>query len=240
MVSVLGVDEQNQHGELEPVQRKSTAAIVADQLRSAIMYGSLPPGSQMGEAELASRLGVSRGPLREAMQRLVQEGLLHSEPHRGLFVTTLDADDVTDIYLARLAVERAACERIIRHHRVEAVAELTAAQARIVSAAGRGDAIELSDADQEFHETLVRVSGSPRLQRMAQTLLVEKRMCLTALQDKYTADPQTLVDEHSGLVDAIESGDEALLLARLEAHMNDALERLNAFTPLLSEADPVA
>lgn len=235
---MLGVDEQNQHGELEPVQRKSTAAIVADQLRSAIMYGSLPPGSQMGEAELASRLGVSRGPLREAMQRLVQEGLLHSEPHRGLFVTTLDADDVTDIYLARLAVERAACERIIRHHRVEAVAELTAAQARIVSAAGRGDAIELSDADQEFHETLVRVSGSPRLQRMAQTLLVEKRMCLTALQDKYTADPQTLVDEHSGLVDAIESGDEALLLSRLEAHMNDALERLNAFTPLLS-ADPV-
>ncbi|WP_243787779.1 GntR family transcriptional regulator [Saccharopolyspora gloriosae] len=240
MVSVLGVDEQNQHGELEPVQRKSTAAIVADQLRSAIMYGSLPPGSQMGEAELASRLGVSRGPLREAMQRLVQEGLLHSEPHRGLFVTTLDADDVTDIYLARLAVERAACERIIRHHRVEAVAELTAAQARIVSAAGRGDAIELSDADQEFHETLVRVSGSPRLQRMAQTLLVEKRMCLTALQDKYTADPQTLVDEHSGLVDAIESGDEALLLARLEAHMNDALERLNAFTPLLSETGPAS
>ncbi len=237
---MLGVDEQNQHGELEPVQRKSTAAIVADQLRSAIMYGSLPPGSQMGEAELASRLGVSRGPLREAMQRLVQEGLLHSEPHRGLFVTTLDADDVTDIYLARLAVERAACERIIRHHRVEAVAELTAAQARIVSAAGRGDAIELSDADQEFHETLVRVSGSPRLQRMAQTLLVEKRMCLTALQDKYTADPQTLVDEHSGLVDAIESGDEALLLARLEAHMNDALERLNAFTPLLSETGPAS
>lgn len=233
---MLGVDEQNQHGELEPVQRKSTAAIVADQLRSAIMYGSLPPGAQMGEAELASRLGVSRGPLREAMQRLVQEGLLHSEPHRGLFVTTLDADDVADIYLGRLAVERAACERIIRHHRVEAVAELTAAQARIVSAAGRGDAIELSDADQEFHETLVRVSGSPRLQRMAQTLLVEKRMCLTALQDKYTADAQTLVDEHKGLVDAIEAADEALLLRRLEAHMNDALERLNAYTPHLSDA----
>ncbi|WP_295145793.1 GntR family transcriptional regulator [Saccharopolyspora sp.] len=233
---MLGVDEQNQHGELEPVQRKSTAAIVADQLRSAIMYGSLPPGTQMGEAELSSRLGVSRGPLREAMQRLVQEGLLHSEPHRGLFVTTLDADDVADIYLARLAVERAACERIIRKHRVEAVAELTAAQARIVSAAGRGDAIELSDADQEFHETLVRVSGSPRLQRMAQTLLVEKRMCLTALQDKYTADAQTLVDEHTGLVDAIEDGDEVLLLQRLEAHMNDALERLNAYTPHLSDA----
>ena len=224
---MIGLDEHNQPGELEPVQRKSTAAIVADQLRSAIMYGSLAPGSQMGEAELAARLGVSRGPLREAMQRLVQEGLLQSEPHRGLFVTTLDADDVYDIYTARLAVERAACEQILRYHRVEAVAELTAAQSRLENAAGKGDPIELSDADQEFHETLVRVSGSPRLQRMAQTLLVEKRMCLTALQDKYPADGQALVEEHQGLVDAIEAGDKDLLLSRLEEHMNDALQRLN-------------
>lgn len=223
---MLGVDE-HQHGELEPVQRKSTAAIVADQLRSAIMYGSLPPGSQMGEAELANRLGVSRGPLREAMQRLVQEGLLHSEPHRGLFVTSLEAEDVQDIYLARLAVERAACERIVRTHRVEAVAELTAAQVRIVAAVDRGDPEGLAAADQEFHETLVRVSDSPRLQRMAQTLLVEKRMCLTALQDKYQADAEALVQEHQGIVDALEAGDEQLVVARLEAHMNDALERLN-------------
>ncbi|TWF95879.1 DNA-binding GntR family transcriptional regulator [Saccharopolyspora dendranthemae] len=229
MVSgVLGTEEQcQQPGELEPVQRKSTAAIVADQLRAAIMYGSLPPGSQLGEAELAARLGVSRGPLREAMQRLVAEGLLRSEPHRGLFVMDLHTEDVADIYVARLAVERAACEQIVRYHRVEAVAELTAAQSRMVAAAGKGDAIELADADQEFHETLVRVSGSARLQRMAQTLLVEKRMCLTALQDKYHADVQALVDEHKGLVDAIESGDEALLLSRLAEHMNDALDRLN-------------
>ncbi|MDR7299846.1 GntR family transcriptional regulator [Haloactinomyces albus] len=224
---MLGIDEQNQPGELEPVQRKSTAAIVADQLRSAIMYGSLPPGSQMGEADLATRLGVSRGPLREAMQRLVQEGLLHSEPHRGLFVTTMDAEDIRDLYTARLAVERAACERIIRDHRVEAVAELTAAHARMVSAATTGDRSELTDADQEFHETLVRGSHSPRLQRMARTLLVEKRMCLTALQDKYPADAQALIDEHRGLVEAVEAGDEPLLLSRLEAHMNDALDRLN-------------
>ena len=65
---------------------------------------------------------------------------------------------------------------------MEAVAELTAAQVRIVNAVDQGDPVELTDADQELHETLVRVSGSSRLQRMAQTLLVEKRMCLTALQ----------------------------------------------------------
>lgn len=225
---MLGTDEHNQQpGELEPVQRKSTAAIVADQLRAAIMYGSLPPGSQLGEAELANRLGVSRGPLREAMQRLVAEGLLRSEPHRGLFVMSLEADDVRDIYVARLAVERAACEQIVRHHRVEAVAELTTAHSRMVAAAGLGEADELAEADQEFHETLVRVSGSARLQRMAQTLLVEKRMCLAALQDTYQADVQALVDEHRRLVDAVEAGDEQLVLQRLSEHMNDALQRLN-------------
>jgi DNA-binding GntR family transcriptional regulator len=227
MVCVLRVEDTGQPRDLEPVRRRSTAAIVADQLRAAIMYGSLLPGSQMGEAELAARLGVSRGPLREAMQRLVQEGLLRSEPHRGVFVTALDVEDVHDIYLARLAVERAACERIVRHHRAAAVAELTTVHGRMVAAAARADPVALSDADQEFHETLVRVSGSPRLQRMAQTLLVEKRMCLNALQDKYPTDTQALVDEHRGLVDAIDAGDESLLLSRLEAHMNDALRRLN-------------
>ncbi|QGK69909.1 FCD domain-containing protein [Allosaccharopolyspora coralli] len=226
---MIGVEEYNQPGELERVQRKSTAAIVADQLRSAIMHGSLEPGSQLGEADLAQRLGVSRGPLREAMQRLVQEGLLTSEPHRGVFVTSLDADDVYDIYTARLAVERAACEQILRYHRVEAVAELTAAHGRMVTAAEGGDPFEIADADQEFHETLVRVSASPRLQRMARTLLVEKRMCLNALQDKYPQhDGRGLVEEHGGLVDAIEAGDRDLLLTRLEAHMTDALKRLNA------------
>ncbi|MDQ4117438.1 MAG: GntR family transcriptional regulator, partial [Actinomycetota bacterium] len=94
--------------EIEPVSRRSTAEIVADRIRTAIMRGTFGPGTQLGEVDLASRLGVSRGPLREAMQRLVAEGLLRSERHRGLFVRELGADDVRDVYIARTAVERAA------------------------------------------------------------------------------------------------------------------------------------
>src|ERR1044072_8287587 len=104
-------------GELEPITRRSTAAIIADQLRSAIMYGSLPPGAQLGAAHPAAKMGVSRGPLREAMQRLVQEGLLRSERHRGLFVIDMDAADVRDVYQARLAIERAACQLIMQGNR---------------------------------------------------------------------------------------------------------------------------
>ena len=77
--------------EVEPVERRSTAAIVADRIREAIMRGMLPPGTQLGEVELATRLGVSRGPLREAMQRLVAEGLLVPEGEkRGRFYVASD------------------------------------------------------------------------------------------------------------------------------------------------------
>ncbi|MGH3907255.1 MAG: GntR family transcriptional regulator, partial [Pseudonocardiaceae bacterium] len=98
---------------LQPVSRRSTAAIIADRLRDAITRGAFPPGAQLGEVELAGWLGVSRGPLREAMQRLVQEGLLRGERHRGLFVVELGIEDVRDIYAARLAVEQAAARMVL-------------------------------------------------------------------------------------------------------------------------------
>ncbi|MEU8342892.1 GntR family transcriptional regulator [Actinomadura meyerae] len=217
-------------GELEPVPRKSTVEIVSDELREAIMYGSLEPGAQLGEAELAGRLGISRGPLREAMQRLVQEGLLVSEPHRGLFVRTLDEGDVEDVYLARLAIEREACRLIMARNRGEAVARLTDALDALVEAAQQRDRVAMSDADQAFHEVLVSSSGSPRLERMAHTLLVETRMCLNALQDTYP-EPSDLVEEHRRLVDAIGDGEEERLLVLIEEHMTDSIQRLRASRP---------
>jgi DNA-binding GntR family transcriptional regulator len=219
-----------QLGELEPVARRSTVEMVSDELRTAIRYGALEPGAQLGEAELAARLGVSRGPLREAMQRLVQEGLLRSEPHRGLFVMELDEDDVRDVYLARLAIERAACQLIMRHNREPAAAALTAALRDLVKAAKRRDKVAISDADQAFHEVLVRQSGSPRLARMANTLLVETRMCLHKLQDHYP-EPAELVEEHRALVDAITADDEQTLLRLIEEHMTDSINRLHTADP---------
>ncbi|GAA1316352.1 GntR family transcriptional regulator [Pseudonocardia xinjiangensis] len=219
--------------DLEPVERRSTAAIVADRLREAIMRGTLPPGTQLGEVELATRLGVSRGPLREAMQRLVAEGLLRSERHRGLFVRDLDAADVRDVYTARTAVERAAGLLLMAGDRAEAARRLTAALTVMEEAAG--DPVALADADHAFHAEFVAASGSPRLRRMADALLVETRMCLAALQD--TAPPaDALLAEHRELRDAVRDGDADRLGAVLEAHMADAVERILA--PLAVAAPP--
>jgi DNA-binding GntR family transcriptional regulator len=209
------------------VPRESTASLIAGQLREAIMRGGLAPGTQLVEAELATQLGVSRGPLREATQRLVQEGLLRSELNRGLFVVVLDADDVRDVYTSRAAIERAAVSLILRGDHATAADALTKVHREMVRAATRGDRAALSDADLRFHEVLVSLSGSPRLTRMHRTLLVETRMCLGALErtDRPAADA---VAEHAALAEAVRRGDEADLLALIDAHMVDALDRLDA------------
>lgn len=213
---------------LEPVERRSTAAIVADRIRTAIMRGTFPPGTQLGEVELAAALGVSRGPLREAMQRLVAEGLLRSERHRGLFVRELGAADVRDVYTARTAIERAAGLLLLAGDRAAAADRLTAALSRMEAAAA--DPVALADADHAFHAEFVAASGSPRLRRMAETLLVETRMCLAALQE--TLPPAAaLIAEHRELRDAVRDGDAERMTAVLEAHMADAVERILAPGP---------
>lgn len=225
---------------IEPVNRESTAGIIARQLRGAIMSGALAPGTQLAEAELAAQFDVSRGPLREAMQRLVQEGLLRSERHRGLFVIDLDNEDVTDIYVARTAIERSAILQIVRSGlsaSQAAAALLDQVQDAMAEAATANDPHALSDADLRFHEVLVASSGSKRLVRMAQTLLIETRMCLSRLQDTY-GEVEERVGEHQAIVDALRAGDEELSLRLLEAHMVDALERL--ITPLEASAEASA
>jgi DNA-binding GntR family transcriptional regulator len=218
-----------------PLDRVPTASRIADQLREAVMSGALPQGAQVGEVNLAAQFGVSRGPVREAMQRLVQEGLLRSIPHRGIFVAALTDDDVRDIYDARQAIESAAIRAIMRRGDTEKVARrLDAAVARMAAAGTRGESAALSRGDLAFHELLVAQSGSVRLRRMASTLLVETRMCMAALTETYVA-PAHLVEEHAEIVRAIRCGDEARALAVLDDHMRDAVRRL---TPAPAGAEP--
>lgn len=210
---------------LDPVNRQSTASVIAGLLRRAIMEGSLPPGTQMGEAALAAQLNVSRGPLREAMQRLVQEGLLRSELHRGLFVIELGPNDVEDIYVARSAVEAAAARMIMRRDPEASADRLAEVHAQMTEAAKRRDRPALSDADLRFHEMFVAESASPRLRRMSGTLLVETRLCMTALERKYPT-PAELADEHGAIIAAVRAADEDKLLELIDGHMSDAVNRL--------------
>ncbi|HET7387058.1 MAG TPA: GntR family transcriptional regulator [Nocardioidaceae bacterium] len=210
---------------LVPVERESTPSIIARKLRSAIGHGELAQGAQLAEAELARDLGVSRGPLREAMQRLTQEGLLISIRNRGLFVIELTEADVRDIYVARTAVERAAAAQLMLADEASAAAELVEVSAEMATARDRDDVAGIGEADLKFHEVLVRLSGSQRLIRMHQTLITETRMCVIALGETYP-DSDARIPEHQEIAEAINGGDAATVDRLLVDHMDDAIARL--------------
>jgi len=212
---------------LVPQVFESTPSIVATKLREAIVLGELAPGSQLVEMQLASQLGVSRGPLREAMQRLVQEGLLRSEKNRGLFVVELDDEDVRDLYVVRKAIDQAAASLLLAKDTASsaAVKKLKPILAEMNDAAKRGDRMALSTADMQFHEVFVEAAGSPRLIRMARTFLTETRLCITTLGQTYGSLTR-VATEHTAILRALKDGNEAKLMAAIQAHMDDALDRL--------------
>jgi DNA-binding GntR family transcriptional regulator len=220
---------------LGPLVQESTPSIIADKLRRAIGHGELKPGTQLGEAELARRLGVSRGPLREGMQRLTQEGLLVAIRNRGLFVRDMTPEDVTDMYLAREAIERAAARKILEGDYRAAGKELLAIVDQMAAAQTPA---EVSELDIAFHERLLQLARSPRLSRIHQTFITETRMCIHALDESY-AKSDLRHREHRALANAIRKGDRELTHRLLSAHMDDAVRRLTRDT-VIDGAEPVS
>lgn len=214
-----------QLGKLEPLALQSTPALIADRLRSEILDGTFPPLTQMSEVELARALQVSRGPIREAMQRLIQEGLLHAERNRGVFVVELGRDDARDVYLARGAVERAAATIVTRRADPEVLNRLEAIVDRIAEAAG-GSWSDVMDHDLGFHETLVEAAGSPRLTRMFRTLIAETRLCLGRLEPFY-AEGEDVVTEHRQILDAIRARNVRGVDRLIQLHMDASAARLS-------------
>jgi DNA-binding GntR family transcriptional regulator len=210
---------------IEPVNLDTTAELIAAQVRSRIMDGTFPAGSQIREARLAVRLNVSRGPVREALQRLIQEGLLVNRKNRGVFVVSLGEEDIRDVYLAREVIESEAAKVLIRRGDAESVKRLEGLVKRMSVAAEKHEWPELADWDLGFHEALVQSTRSKRLQRMFGTLLAEARMCLLALETAYPIH-QRLVREHGNILDAIRRGDEPQALQLVHGHLRGAAEDL--------------
>ncbi|WP_326595463.1 GntR family transcriptional regulator [Streptomyces sp. NBC_01803] len=211
---------------VNPIRRRTLTSQVTEQLRDGIHRGVFLPGTQLHETELAERLGVSRGPVRESLQRLIQEGLLASQPHRGVFVPVLSEDDVVDVFFAREAVEAAAFRRVIT---ARASAELLDALRRVVddmaTAAEDDNWWGVADLDLSFHRMVVEAAGSHRLNRMFDTLVSETRLCLNMYAD-LEPDRMDLLPEHRGLVDLIAGADLPTALTTLRQHFDEAVVTL--------------
>ena len=134
--------------------------LVLASVRDAILSGVLDPGARLRQEELAELFGTSRIPVREALRALEYEGLVRSEPHRGFTVTSLDADDVEEVYDLRIVLESHAIRLAIPLLTDEDLVELEALYAEMTSAQSADAQLA---ARERFYLRLYSVSGRPRL-----------------------------------------------------------------------------
>lgn len=215
---------------LSALEGRPTSVLIANQLRERIIDGSFKPGEQIREANLVEQLHVSRGPVREALQRLSQEGLLVSHRNRGVFVLDLTVEDVSEIYAAREAIELAAAKAILALESGEIAAiagRLSAIISSMTSLVASGDWRRLSELDLDYHLALVESANNSRLTRIYSTLAAESRMCMVNLGASYPR-PAALVEEHQRLVDLLAAGDADRLAQAITEHMASAVADLTA------------
>lgn len=196
-------------------------------LRQAILAVELAPGAMIAESEIAARFGTSRTPVREALLRLADEGLVEIRPQRGTYVARMSLARIEEALFVRAAVEGAVLQRIAaladRQPLVRTLTAIVDAQAAAVAARDTPAAL---DADTAFHRALVEASGLPGVwDVVARARDLHHRLRAIAVPQTGSA-PRAIAD-HRAIVRALRAGDGAAAGARMGAHLarNLALAR---------------
>ena len=137
--------------------------VVFNTLRQAILKGELKPGERLMEIALAERLGVSRTPIREAMRKLEQEGLVVMIPRRGAQVANITEKDLNDVLEVRIALENVAIEKACARMTEEEMRRLWLAAKEFEHTIAEGNLVKLAEADVAFHEVIYQASDNKRL-----------------------------------------------------------------------------
>lgn len=207
---------------------RSLADEAADSLRDLILAGGLAPGERINEVRLAAELGISRAPLREALQQLRGEGLVRSIPRRGSFVVALSVDDIVDLYELRAAIEGRAARLLAARRDPVALRTLRRSLARLERAARKGDAADVRVHDLAFHEAICRLSGNRRLHQVFLGNVPILRSLLKLDEILYASQPD-LAREHEVLLSAIDSGDPEMAESEAVRHLERARDLVTTF-----------
>lgn len=209
-----------------PLDRPSIAERVADVLRERITEGHYQPGSRLSEEAIGTELKISRNTLREAFRLLTHERLLLHEPYRGVSVRVLSAEDVVDLYRVRKVIECGAVTTDMPASR------WAISVSRIDAAVDEGEAaLDLSEwqavgtANIHFHQAVVAMAGSPRLDDLMRGILAELRLVFHVM-----ADPRRFhepyLDRNREIVGLLMKNDRAKAAAVLAAYLDDAERQL--------------
>ncbi|HKG38710.1 MAG TPA: GntR family transcriptional regulator [Conexibacter sp.] len=194
--------------ETPPIERRPARHTVFEQLRDWIEEGVLAPGEALRDSEIASALGVSRTPVREALQMLETIGAVEMLPGRLTRVTALSPQDVALLYAPLSALHGISAELGTPRATPADVAEMEAHNERLRSALDAEDAVAARDADREFHAVLLRLAENPYLVTAIEPLLLHARR-LETLYFRLLGPAHESLDEHQLIIEAVDAGDAA-------------------------------
>jgi len=198
---------------------------VAERLRQRIFAHELTPGTWIDEQKLAEQYGISRTPLREALKVLASEGMVDLKPRRGCYVTEISRQDLDDLFpLIALLEGRCAADAVKRAKPAE-INELKVIHERLEAAARDGRMDAFFEANQEFHRRIQELANNRWLLSVIQDLrkvLKLSRMHSLSLEGRL----QQSLDEHRGILAAIEAGDAVKAEKLMHDHLLSGREAL--------------
>lgn len=201
---------------------KSTLAHrVEELLRREIVRGLRPSGSRLNEVEIAAAYDVSRGPVREAMQRLARDGLVVIEAHRGAFVKSLDRQEVEDLYEVRSALEAEAAGLTALKITEDGIVHLRTMQEQTVSAVNQEDDHSFPDVI-DLHDFIGQMSGNRRLQTMLNQVNLELRL-VRSRSGASAERAHAAIVEHDELIDRLASRDVEGARVAMRSHLQASL-----------------
>jgi DNA-binding GntR family transcriptional regulator len=198
-------------------------------IHDLISRGTYPPGTHLTETELAGQLGISRGPIREAIQELVRQGLVVTIPNRGAFVVQWSVEDVIEVFSVRSVLEGLAAQIAVRRLPTDQVVPPLERTIDEMRDAARSDQLmKLVDLEMAFHQTLARSSGNKRLIRIHDDLSAQIRMLIATAEVRLRLydDLAEIPELHVPTLDALRSGDPEAAKREAEEHVRRAGERL--------------
>ena len=212
------------HPTIAMLQSSSLTSVVQQEIERAILAGEYAPGSKLIEATLADKLGVSRGPVREAFRMLEEGGLLRNEKNRGVFVRDIPIDEAVEIFDLRAAMDAMVGRQLASRITTAEVKEIKGLVDEMERAVKANDAYTYHLLNLRFHDRLVELAGNRKLTAIYRKLIKE----LSLFRRLNLADGWLMpvsASEHRQIVRAIASGDPEAAGKALYDHVMESKER---------------
>ena len=198
------------HPTIALLQSRSLSMVVQQEIERGILSGEYPPGSKLIEAALAEKMGVSRGPIREAFRMLDEAGLVRTEKNRGVFVRDIPLDEALEIFDLRAAMDELVGRQLATHLTETQRDEMQSMVSTMEQAVAAQDAQRYHLLNLQFHDRLVEMTGNRKLTAIYRKLIKE----LSLFRRLNLADGWLMpasASEHQHIVQAISSGNPQLM-----------------------------